>query len=202
MTYEQFENEIVDISKAMQHWTATIDSNDFAGVSADLKKIKDRINALWTNCNLCFHVRMLKDVVSELPQYLWDGQDLTAKAGGFYIGSSNKLGAMTIRTKDGSILGVKPGEFEIIEPAKLLPPTVAEQPKQPEVLKAAATEAAIAAYGQQITNVFYNLSVSITDADETARKEAHERAEKGIEVARQLMVEAKILIAGMNTSVE
>lgn len=65
-------------------------------------------------------VRMLKTVESELPRQLWGKSNLVATIGKEYDGTVTPSGIYTIVLTDGSLFGIKPGEFEIAwEPQEL-----------------------------------------------------------------------------------
>ena len=144
-------------------------------------------------------VRMLKDVVSDLPNYLWDGRDLTAFKGHIHEGQRTPNGVVFIYTHDGSNLGVKLDEFEIVsptEPEKVAEPDPAEWPK---TLRQLASEALVMAYSQALLNVFENLSISMAAAtDDDGRNNATQRAACGMVDARNLLVTGRVLIKNMN----
>lgn len=57
-------------------------------------------------------VRLTQLVESELP---WSD---TFAPPGVYLAESNPHGALSVRATDGTMLGIKPGEFELAMPAK------------------------------------------------------------------------------------
>lgn len=60
-------------------------------------------------------VRMLRTVTSDFPFFLDKGKMLMAEYGRTYVAWTNSYGAVAAVMDNGKNLGLKPGEFEVIE---------------------------------------------------------------------------------------
>ena len=60
-------------------------------------------------------IRMLKSVTSDFPMFFADREPLYAEHGSVYDAWTNSYGAVAAVLSNGKNLGLKPGEFEVIE---------------------------------------------------------------------------------------